>query len=643
MKSNRNEFGYVTMSADSELIAGSRVTCRLTYVCGSAGIEPGGGLYIFLPYTGFTSRWEAGLVTANSSAEGVSVTVDTENTAPISYHARKVPCIRVKLWGRALLDGEKIEIVIGQKGGFADGWKVTARVQDFTAKDARFRIFTDPRGGEYPRPFAMAEYMEELTDVPVFDIAPSVPVKLKVVLRGSLQGEENSCLAVISALDSFDNPVEDYEGTINVFAADGSAQPDIDKFEISSSDRGRKKLQLKFSAESAKRKLYCVDWKRQITGTSNLRIEDFDTGNIYFGDLHVMTAATSPITRGYFYGTVEGAYDFAENISGLDFTAVTDGKDAEDSSWQHNIKMSEKYNRDNEFATILAYENDMNCGHKNIFFETDTAERSKSDTAEHLWDFYRGQKILAIPHHPNVRAEIPKGGWGPHDFSTHNPECERLYEICQNRGSFETDEKTEGVEFYGYGSSAQDALSLGLKLGFAGGTDTHRSQPGAYNMPLSGRDCREKMWSGITAVYSEGLTRNKIYEALRRRECYATNGARILLKVTVNGAVMGSIIDAKETPSHQQKRVITVKAGGHSDISRIDIVRNNKDIYSLKCTEDTAEFEYTDNDKLDKIAAPEVRHKYRPDLKFRPFVFYYIRLVQEDLGMAWSSPVWFEL
>lgn len=641
MNTNKATIGFLTMSPDGPFTAGSRVTLKLTYACGETPIAPGGGLTIFLPYTGFTSRWEAGLATANAEADGVATTLETENVYPASYHAKKVPTVRVQVWGRPLRQGEKIHVTLGEPGGLAGGYKVLAKVQEFAAKDARFRAYVDPNGGQYPRPFQLKEHFVELTDVPRFDVLPATPAKLNVTLRNSR--EDGVFPAVLAAKDAFDNSVENYEGETKIFGVDNDDQPDVNVVDFANGDKGTACVDLRFAKSTGPKRIYAVDWRNQITGASNVVDPEFDEKNIYFGDMHVMTAATSPIERGYFYGDVDDAYWHARNVAGLDFTTVTDGRDAPDDTWERHKRVTEKHNVDGEFVTILAYENDMNCGHKNIYFPGSEGSRSKSVDADHLWNYFKDEKIIAIPHHPNIRAEIPSGGWGPHDYSTHHPEFERLIEICQNRGSFETDEKSDGVEFHGYGSSIQDALSLGLKVGFVGGTDNHRAQPGATNMPLSGRDCRQAQWAGVTAVHAKELTRAAIWDALWTRECHATNGPRNLLKTLTNGAVMGSILDATTNPDHAARRTIKIKIQGSAPIKRVDVVRNNVTIHSFAPNQEAVELQHVDSEPLDKIPPPTVRHANKPKMTFRPFVFYYVRVLQEDNGMAWSSPVWFEM
>ena len=69
-------------------------------------------------------------------------------------------------------------------------------------------------------------------------------------------------------------------------------------------------------------------------------------------------------------------------------------------------------------------------------------------------------------------------------------------------------------------------LREGYRLAFMGNSDSHRIVPG--------------MGGALTGVWAEALTREAIFEGLRARRCFASNGERVVLDVRVNGAPMGA-------------------------------------------------------------------------------------------------------
>ena len=204
-----------------------------------------------------------------------------------------------------------------------------------------------------------------------------------------------------------------------------------------------------------------------------------------------------------------------------------------------------------------------------------------------------GGQILAIPHNPNLSngamfAETVKGKRMTRDYAERRARWEPLLEVTQMKGDSEThpilspvDEfadfetwdkgniggnpKKDGMLQYEY---ARSALRLGLRLedklganpfkfGMIGSSDTHTSMsttrednffgklphyepsPKRQNqMLLRNIETGEVMvssWesaaSGLAAVWAHENTRESIFDALARKEVYATTGSRITVRV----------------------------------------------------------------------------------------------------------------
>lgn len=100
---------------------------------------------------------------------------------------------------------------------------------------------------------------------------------------------------------------------------------------------------------------------------------------------------------------------------------------------------------------------------------------------------------------------------------------------------------------------------------------------------------------------------------------------------------MGSEIDIGGPDDPLIKgRAITVKVYGTSRISRIDIVRNNADICSYRGDNEVVQFRWVDAQDLTRISIPRPASRH-------PLTYYYVRVLQEEGEMAWSSPVWLTL
>ena len=206
----------------------------------------------------------------------------------------------------------------------------------------------------------------------------------------------------------------------------------------------------------------------------------------------------------------------------------------------------------------------------------------------------QGTQVLAISHNANASGGLMFGDKGsdgrPIDeaYALRRVLNEPLNEISQNKGASEThpalspSDEFAGFEIFDklligdvhsevHGSYAREALGVGLELqkkaganpyrfGFVGGSDFHdglsTSREDAYGGNVGGIDpnvnvpTKEevlasfagtglqgehfdqiKLGSGnITGVWAEQNTRESIYDALRRKETFASSGPRIKVR-----------------------------------------------------------------------------------------------------------------
>ena len=96
---------------------------------------------------------------------------------------------------------------------------------------------------------------------------------------------------------------------------------------------------------------------------------------------------------------------------------------------------------------------------------------------------------------------------------------------------------------------------------------------------------------------------------------------------------MGTELSTKSKPGLSFNRHITGYVCGTVPIKEILIIRNDKELHKIYPKQTTIEFEYDDLQDLDKVALNS------PDER-TPFVYYYMRVLQEDGHIAWSSPIW---
>ena len=202
----------------------------------------------------------------------------------------------------------------------------------------------------------------------------------------------------------------------------------------------------------------------------------------------------------------------------------------------------------------------------------------------------QGNEVLAIPHNGNASdglmfpvGESYGGSELNKDYAETRMRNEPVYEITQIKGTSEThpalfpNDEFGSFELWDYtlastatppehkrGGYAREALIRGLKLeqegkgnpfkyGFIGDSDTHNSAAALEEDNYSGKfgfendpkhrlqgppgvsaagakQVRQFSSAGVAAVWAGANTREEIFEAIRRKETYATSGPRLKLR-----------------------------------------------------------------------------------------------------------------
>jgi hypothetical protein len=361
----------------------------------------------------------------------------------------------------------------------------------------------------------------------------------------------------------------------------------------------------------------------------------------YFGDLHAHSTYSDALNDvDEFYSRYRDAY-------GYDFAALTDhdfldGMELSRSElamiWNH----ADRVTRPGEFVAFYGYEwtapaladhagkgRTVGEGHRHILYPDKTGPlisygEESANTGKKLLRRLHGVRALVIPHHT---------AWSGTDWDAHDPELQRLIEICSTHGRFEF----PGNRPIGYrrdhlhpGKFVLDALARGYRLGFVGGSDSHglrwhatEMEGRAHHIPPGTRvGWKEDAFrTGMTVILAPELTREALFAALYDRRCYATSGEPIVLDFRVNGELMGSELT---TPAPPQ---LAVSVLGTSPIRSIDIVRSGYPFGGLQCLPGEG-VRTLDLSMEDTMIIPGETH------------YYYIRVLQEDGNMAWSSPIW---
>lgn len=294
---------------------------------------------------------------------------------------------------------------------------------------------------------------------------------------------------------------------------------------------------------------------------------------ILFGDIHNHNAC------GYGVGSMERSIEIAR--SHLDFFAFTghsswhDLEPMEGGREQHWLKGFERLreqwpnvqnliadaNTDDVFCAFLGFEwHSSRFGDQCVVFPDDHQPIHYAGDVEELRAFCRSRSALMIPHH----LGYPEGRRGV-NWAVFDESCTPVVEIFSEHGNSEHDRGP--FDFFNHSmggrqtsQTVRHALAQGRRFGFTASSDSHSGFPGAYG-------------EGLVAVLSERLDRAAILEAINARRTYALTGDRIEVDFTVDGAVMGSSIDAG------REAAVAWAVRGRDELDVVELVQDGEIVH----------------------------------------------------------------
>ncbi|MCK5379323.1 MAG: CehA/McbA family metallohydrolase [Acidobacteria bacterium] len=568
--------------------AGGRGRFSIVYEAGPEGIAEGGAVYFIpSPFWGWsppqTRDPEAsGLCRFSTEAAGVDlVPHDVPGQMVIASVAR-----------RALKPGERILI---EYGAGPSG----AVVDRFAEHDERLWIAVDGDGDGVRK---------VLIDSPGVDIVAGPPDRLHLALPGVVRPGETVGLT-IAVLDVLGNAGPLFEGEVRLESTVLLADlPTV--VTLRAEDLGRTRIEFTAPETGVVRIRGRVG--EALMAESNPMRVSTDGPRVFWADLH----GHSGLSDGT--GTPEDYFSYARDIAALDIVALTDhdhwGVDFLDTSpkmWAAIGEQVEAFHEPGRFVTLLGYEwTSWLHGHRHVLYFDDQGEVFSSidpryDTPPELWQALRGRKALTIAHHTAGGPIATNWDYEP------DPVLEPVTEVVSVHGSSEAEDSPQVIYSPVRGNFARDALERGYRLGFVGSGDSHDGHPGLAHL-ASGT-------GGLAGIMAEDLTRESILEAIRHRRVFATNGPRILLRMAADGQPMGSTLEPDSDGA-----VVFIGVSGTAPIERVDLVRSGAVVLSIP-GEGRQDLQVTL--QIQDVADGE---------------YLYVRVIQDDGGTAWSSPVFFD-
>jgi hypothetical protein len=346
---------------------------------------------------------------------------------------------------------------------------------------------------------------------------------------------------------------------------------------------------------------------------------------LFWGDLHAqsehhvmhsqnMDFRQAGWSKGISCGTVDDCYVYARQVAMLDFVALSDQGACLTGAWEFCQDKVREYHEPGKFVTFKAYEAGAPNGHRNVIYASDEVEppldakRFSSFAPRVLFDYYRERRdAILIPHHVKT--------WT--DWSFHDPELEPVMEVYSCWGQSES----PGLDLWDKGTTpgagAWAAFERGYRMGLIASSDNHVGMPGR-SCP-GDRQAHTPFKGGLCAIWAPELTRAALFDAIKRRRCYGTTGARIVVRFSIDGSPMGSTITvAGPTVS------AAVEVHGTDELRSVEIVTAGRAVRSLPLARGEASL-------LTTVELPAAAGSH-----------YYLRVTQVDGERAWTSPIFLD-
>ena len=528
------------------------------------------------------------------------------------------------LFPTGLPENQSVEIILGDRRGGGPGARAP-----IAATRVQLDLHVDASGTE--------SFLKEPESFSI-DVLPGTPSKLKVTAPSCVQATTLVPLQV-QVFDSFGNPCEQVSGSV-VVSGDGLVETGVH----APLAGGKSSLQVTFGDAGVRWIDARLAETPGIAGHSNpIKVTaEAPAEQIWWGDPHghsyLCDGGESP---DYFFR-------YARDVEHLDFTALTGHDDCmldrnywgplprspywrnPEDAWAISKYVANQYYEPGAFVTFVAYEwsgsdelaptGQRRFGDRNVYFPGDDGEMftkldERYDSPAKLCAAVGDRGGLVVPHHPGYARET---GWTIYglDWDFHDDAAEPLVEIYSKHGSSECADTEFPLAKPRADGFVRDALALGHKVGFVGGSDTHISRPGSTIQEEDNAVLRYPR-AGLTAVVSATLNRSELLGALRRRACYATSGERIWLSFVVNGAPMGNdlVADADRPVD------IDLEVHGAEELDVVEIISNGLILGREKpgARSFVRAFSHRQQDQS---------------------AYYYARIRQIDGACAWSSPVW---
>jgi hypothetical protein len=562
--------GSICLAPSGPFVAGSHAELTLTYTAGKFGIDDTGMLKISWRTTSDMSKPQfdkpaAANFTTVEASNGAKLEVwfDRLNIRPYA----NTLLIRV---GRGYLRADDtLTIRLGDRRQGSPGYRLQTNVEE------RVELKTSVDA------FATYEFCE-LPEQPCFDLVAGPAASWKAIWPSLAVAGEPFRLAIV-AEDMWGNPTTDAEQALSL-APSRSVRGLPESITVKRGEGPRVVENLVVDA-AGDLDLRVLANGAEVARANPMRVVAAAPLRRYWGDLHGQSGETIGM------GSAESYFRYARDLAFIDITGHQ-GNDFQitDAFWAKLNRLTAEFDAPGRFVCFPGYEWSGNTGmggDRNIFFRREgrTIRRSShilvegqtsTDaiyTADELFRALDGEDAVVIAHVGGRYADIKYA---------HDGRLERAVEVHSTWGTFEW--------------LLHDAFEQGYRVGVVCHSDDHKGRPGATRPGASTFGAV----GGLTCYFMPELTRDAVFEALRRRRHYGTTGQRLFLDLrgsftepvtaftedpqltpgkeySTRGASMGDIVRPGRAPMR-----LNVEAIGTAPIDRLDVLHGTRVVETVR-------------------------------------------------------------
>lgn len=569
--------GIATISPEGAFAADSLATFRLAFEVGELGIDDCGAIKVVFRFTydggdlQFTDPGAENYVSATTAADA-----DLELEWERYGHQRPwEKSLRVTVRRGFLRKGDRIEILFGDGRHGCPGF----RLQTFAESSFAFKVLVDV--------CATGQFIP-LASSPSITVLPGNGERWKAVLP-TLRRPGDEFALLIKLEDRWGNPAFG-DGEMVSLRADPSIKglPDHVQFQkglrfiridgLSSDVEGDYTIEVR----SGGGQLQCI--------SNPISIRDVPHRS-YWGDLHGQSGETVGVN------SIDEYFEFGRDLAALDVMGhQANDFQVKDEFWKKINATTAQYNKNGEFVVFPGYEWSANSavgGDHNVYYkgEGQPLVRSSNAMIEHpvsadsnafrLGELFRSLKSKDCI----VFAHI---GGRPADISmAHDPELRTAVEVHSDWGTFEW--------------LIAESFALNYRHGIVCNSDDHKGRPGASYPGAS----EFGAYGGLTCFLAENLSRDSIFESLRRRHHYGTTGSRLHLHISAafdrdikvfprdptfselppfshKQAIMGDIAAVSSSETE-----VSIEVSAQAPIERIEIFNGTRQVVDQRMYEES--------------------------------------------------------